>query len=145
MLLYLCDCGAYQLAATMLDGNHMFINLLDRFQLMEWALAKSPSLGGSRTAAEPLVGMMEDFMAIMLNVVEYAPVPLQCHRSDGAKEHDVREIVRSCTICCVLCFSRYRKRALPHRALYVSGVVLQQGASAAGDHPQSDGVSETPQ
>ena len=56
---------------------------------MEWALSKAPSLGASKSAAEPLVGIMEEFMAVMLNVVQYPPVPLACHGVDGVKDNEV--------------------------------------------------------
>jgi hypothetical protein len=44
-----------QLASVWLSSDEVIVNLLDRFQMLEWALAKNPVLGSSRSAASHLV------------------------------------------------------------------------------------------
>ncbi len=83
-------CYHWQLACVLLPGNDALLHVVDRFQLLSWALSVSPSLGSSKTAALPLPGMMEDLMRVLLNVVQQPPLPLQCYKSDTTKDNEVR-------------------------------------------------------
>ncbi len=79
-----------QLGAIATNPNDFIIHVLDRFELKEWAMMTSPSLGSTPAAAEPMPLMMEEFIRLVVNIVAECPVTLQPHkRSAEDKDHEV--------------------------------------------------------
>ena len=62
-----------QIASSLFPADHLLALVLERYGVREWALAMSPVLGSTADAAARCVGMMEECMRSLIDMVTFTP------------------------------------------------------------------------